>query len=229
MEEKKSYKADLEHRRPWVFLAALVGTVAFFVAVLFIPFKAIGEWTEELLDDYSMDLDLDLKDKEDLIAAAQPQEVIQKREEAPKLNKVEETAEEAPEMIENEQPPLEQEVEEEEDTPPINLNGDDEEKNRIAQELPEYPGGMVEFMKWLTATLKYPENALRYQKKGRVMASFIVNADGSISDIKLTQGVHPDLDAEVLRVLRLMPKWKPGIENGRFCRSKVAIPVVFDF
>lgn len=96
------------------------------------------------------------------------------------------------------------------------------------EQLPEYPGGMVEFMKWLTAMLKYPDAALKRKIEGKVMVSFIVNADGSISDIKLVKGAHKLLDDEALRVVRLMPKWKPGLEGGRPCRTMISIPIVFE-
>ena len=119
--------------------------------------------------------------------------------------------------------PKEEKIEKEE---PINLN--DAETLKIVEQLPEYPGGMVEFMKWLTVMLKYPDAALKRKIEGKVMVSFIVNADGSISDIKLVQGAHKLLDDEALRVVRLMPKWKPGLEGGRPCRSMISIPIVFE-
>jgi protein TonB len=99
---------------------------------------------------------------------------------------------------------------------------------KVVEELPQYPGGMVEFMKWLTATLKYPDRALKMKIRGKVMVSFIVNKDGSISDIKLVRSVHKLLDDEALRVIKMMPNWKPGLEKGKPCRSMIAIPVVFD-
>ena len=98
---------------------------------------------------------------------------------------------------------------------------------RIVEQLPEFPGGMVEFMKWLTKNLKYPILAQQQQIEGKVVVSFIVNKDGSIVNIKLEKSIHPLLDREALRVMRMMPKWKPGIENAKPCRTLFAIPVVF--
>ena len=98
---------------------------------------------------------------------------------------------------------------------------------RIVQQLPEFPGGWVEFMKWLTKNLKYPILAQQQQIEGKVVVSFIVNKDGSIVNIKLEKSIHPLLDREALRVMRMMPKWKPGIENAKPCRTLFAIPVVF--
>ncbi|MBQ9560896.1 MAG: energy transducer TonB [Prevotella sp.] len=227
MEVKKSYKADLEHRRPMFFVASLVGVTLFFIAVLFIPYKSIGELLDEAFDDYTMDLDLK-QEKDDMISAALPQQKEEPKI-AEKLNKVEEAAE--PVMEELTPAPKEEkheDVEETKEEPPINLNEDDEEVMKVVEELPQYPGGMVEFMKWLTATLKYPEQALKRKIEGKVIVSFIVNKDGTLSDIKLTKRVNKLLDDEALRVARMMPNWKPGIDKGKPCRSMIAIPIVFE-
>ena len=231
MEEKKSYKADLEHRRPLVFAIALVAVTALFVGILFIPFKSLSDIGEELFDDYSMDLELKANDQDDMISAALPQPEVEKKE-ADQLNKVDDTPEMAPEQLE--QPPRQaddEEAKEEEKTdeePPINLNGDDEEVLRIVEQLPEYPGGMVEFVKWLTATLKYPDDALQRRMQGKVMISFIVEKDGTLTGLKVIKSAGKIFDDEALRVARLMPQWKPGKADGKPCRSMIAIPIVFE-
>lgn len=210
------------------FAIALVGVVALLALVLFFPYKTIGEMIEESFDDYSMDLDFKANNQDDMISAALPQEEKIEKE-SNQLNKVDETQELAPEDIdpvENKEEEKQEEQQEEEKQEPINLN--DAETLKIVEQLPEYPGGMVEFMKWLTAMLKYPDAALKRKIEGKVMVSFIVNADGSISDIKLVKGAHKLLDDEALRVVRLMPKWKPGLEGGHPCRSMISIPIVFE-
>jgi tonB family C-terminal domain len=98
---------------------------------------------------------------------------------------------------------------------------------RIARQMPEYPGGIVEFMKWLQRTLRYPPAAQEQGVQGIVMVSFIVNVDGTITDQKVVRGVNEELDAEALRVISHMPKWKPGLEKGKPCRTLFAIPIVF--
>ncbi len=227
MEEKKSYKADLEHRRPMFLVASFIGVTLLFVAVLFIPYRNLADMLDEAFDDYAMDLDLK-PEKDDMISAALPQQKEQPKV-AEKLNKVEETTEP---MMEELTPPVPQEkqddVEETKDEPPINLDEDKEEVLKIVEELPQYPGGMVEFMKWLTATLKYPEQALKRRIQGKVIVSFIVNKDGTLSDIKLSKSVNKLLDDEALRVARMMPNWKPGIDQGKPCRTMIAIPIVFE-
>ena len=227
MEIKKSHKADLEHRRPLFFVASLLGVTLLFVGLLFVPFRNIGDIIDRAFDDYEMDLDL--KEKDDMISAALPQQQkVEQQQEPTRYNKVDEATEIVEEPVDL--PPVEEktDAEETEEEPPINLNEDDEDVLKIVEELPEYPGGMVEFMKWLTATLKYPQKALKQKIKGKVMVSFIVNKDGTISDIKLVKSVHKLLDDEALRVIRMMPNWKPGLEKGKPCRSMIAIPVVFE-
>lgn len=72
-----------------------------------------------------------------------------------------------------------------------------------------------------------PLTAQRAKRKGTVLVSFIVNKDGSIADRKVVKSVSPELDREALRVLRLMPKWKPGEDHGQPCRTYICIPIVF--
>ena len=114
-------------------------------------------------------------------------------------------------------------------TPPPLLtdNADNPQDFRIVQQLPEFPGGIVEFMKWLQRHLQYPEEARQKCIQGKVMVSFIVNKDGSITDAKVTRSVNPQLDGEAMRVINLMPKWKPGVDNGKPCRTLFTIPIVF--
>lgn len=99
---------------------------------------------------------------------------------------------------------------------------------RTVEKLPEFPGGMVQFMKWLTRNLRYPTTAQDQRLQGKVVVSFIVNKDGSTAGLKVEHSAFPALDAEVLRVLRTMPRWKPGMMEEKPCRTLVTIPVVFN-
>lgn len=107
------------------------------------------------------------------------------------------------------------------------LDKDDVKELRVVEQLPQFPGGPVEMMKWLTKTLQYPKDAQKRNKQGKVVAQFIVEKDGSVSDLKLTTKVYPSLDREAMRVLKLMPKWKAGVQNDKPCRTRVCIPIVF--
>jgi len=99
---------------------------------------------------------------------------------------------------------------------------------RVVEDLPQFPGGAVEFMKWLTKNLKYPPSAQQRKIKGRVVAQFVVNKDGSLSDLQVVQPLEPACDAEVMRVLKTMPQWKAGMMNAKPCRTMVCIPIVFN-
>ena len=97
---------------------------------------------------------------------------------------------------------------------------------RIIEELPEFPGGASAFMKWLTHNLKYPRS-MDEGEDGEVVVQFIVNKNGTISDLKIAKSLNEDCDREVMRVFRLMPKWKPGITGGKPARTQYVVPVVF--
>lgn len=238
MEIKKSHKADLEHLRPWMFLAGVVLTIVLFVGIMELRVLSSYLNTEED-EDFTMNMELTPNDERDLIAAAEKKEVSagnseeEQKKEAGELNKVDElqqlmqTNEELFTFTPGDNLRDEDFKEDDEDEP-INLNDDDPETLRIVQELPEYPGGMVEFMKWLTLNLRYPPAALRTKIEGTVMISFIVNTDGSISNIKVEKHAHALLENEALRIASMMPKWKPGKDHGKVCRSQVAIPIVFE-
>ena len=98
-----------------------------------------------------------------------------------------------------------------------------------AEQAPVFPGGMMQLMKWLTKNLRYPEVARRAKVSGKVVVAFMVNTDGSVSDVKLIKNVEPSLDREALRVVRMMPNWEPGISGGKVCRTLVHLPIVFKF
>ena len=91
----------------------------------------------------------------------------------------------------------------------------------------EFPGGMAECMKWLSKNMKYPTISQENGVQGRVIVQFVVNRDGSIVDAVVARGVDPYLDKEALRVVGLMPKWKPGKQRGKEVRVKYTLPVMF--
>lgn len=102
-----------------------------------------------------------------------------------------------------------------------------EEVFMVAEQMPEFPGGMKELLKFLQDNLKYPENAMMNNVQGRVIVQFVVEKDGTLTEFKVARSVDPDLDAEALRVLQTMPKWKPGMQRGKIVRVKFTVPVSF--
>ncbi len=97
----------------------------------------------------------------------------------------------------------------------------------VVEQMPEFPGGAVEMMKFLSENVKYPEAAMKAGTQGRVLATFIVEADGTVTNIKVVKKVSDEIDAEAVRVIKAMPKWKPGMQNGKVVRVKYTIPVTF--
>ncbi|MDE5876582.1 MAG: TonB family protein [Muribaculaceae bacterium] len=95
------------------------------------------------------------------------------------------------------------------------------------EQMAEFPGGQAELMKWLSNNIRYPEAAAQNDIQGRVVVKFVVEKDGSIGNAEIVRGVDKDLDREALRVVKKMPKWQPGKNNGVTVRSYFTLPVTF--
>lgn len=91
----------------------------------------------------------------------------------------------------------------------------------------EFPGGQAALMKWLSNNIRYPESAQQNDIQGRVVVKFVVEKDGSIGQATIAKGVDKDLDREAIRVVKKMPKWQPGKNNGVAVRSYFTLPVTF--
>ena len=99
----------------------------------------------------------------------------------------------------------------------------------VVEEMPQYPGGAEALLEFLNQNVQYPEEAEKAGIQGRVIATFVVEKDGSVSNAKVVKSVDPLLDAEALRVISAMPKWKPGKQNGQVVRVKYTVPLSFHF
>lgn len=99
----------------------------------------------------------------------------------------------------------------------------------VVEEMPQYPGGPQALFEFLSNNVKYPEEAEKAGIQGRVIATFVVETDGSVSNAKVVKSVDPLLDAEALRVISAMPKWKPGKQNGKVVRVRYTVPLSFHF
>ena len=97
----------------------------------------------------------------------------------------------------------------------------------VVEEMPSFPGGQGALMSFLNSNIKYPVVAQENGVQGRVIVGFVVERDGSITDVKVMRSVDPSLDREAQRVVRAMPRWKPGKQNGSAVRVKYTVPVVF--
>ncbi|QEC76213.1 energy transducer TonB [Mucilaginibacter ginsenosidivorax] len=106
----------------------------------------------------------------------------------------------------------------------------EEDPNKIfasVENLPEFPGGQDKFIAYLSKNIRYPAVDRENGTQGRVILTFVVERDGSLTDIKVTRSLSQGTDAEATRVLKSSPKWKPGIQNGRPVRVQYSVPVSF--
>ena len=225
MEIKKSPKADLENKKTTNLLIGAILTLS----VLFIGF----EWSER---DKQVATDTGLTEivfEEEIIPITE-QEQPKQAPPPPEAPKVEEVLE----IMDNDSKVEESTIQASDDTQaavevkytPVEVEEEEVEEEQIFQIVEEpasFPGGMGECMKWLGKNIKYPTISQENGVQGRVIIQFVVNRDGSIVDAQVARGVDPYLDKEALRVVGLMPKWKPGKQRGKEVRVKYTLPVMF--
>lgn len=108
---------------------------------------------------------------------------------------------------------------------PLAANTD--EVFKVVEVDPEFPGGVEALYKYLAENIKYPEKAKNNKVEGRVYITFVIEKDGTVSDAKVLRSVNEELDAEALRVINAMPKWKPGMQQGVPVRVQYNIPITF--
>lgn len=235
MESKKTSKADLNEKRGTFFVLGIILALALLFVSLEYTSKEFDSFLDdEYLDDLAQDFELlPSMDEEEELETASPQERTTVLTENIKVT------EEVPSEIDNTSittPLIEQEVTEDitneketdEQTPPnVAEQAEEPIQFRIVEQYPEFPGGMTEYMKWLTRNLRYPDIARSQKIQGKVVVQFIVNQDGTIADAKVVKSVNPHLDREAMRVIRMMPSWKPGIQDNKPCKTMVAVPIVF--
>ena len=98
----------------------------------------------------------------------------------------------------------------------------------MPDQLPEFPGGIQAMMKFLSTNIKYPVEAQKKGISGRVIVQFVIMEDGTLDQAKVIRGVDPLLDEEALRVVKSMPKWKPGMDRGEAVKVRFTAPIMFN-
>ncbi|MGM9712752.1 MAG: energy transducer TonB [Prevotella sp.] len=236
MLQRKTHHADIERLRPRLFLVAFFVSLLLFVIALNWPTPTqIACMIESIDSDPVVDIDLSQLKQDDHQIVAKAHEKPASTDRINKVDKVIDAKEEERQLKDKIQFTTSeadgadklQEREAEPIAPPVVDMDNNAVSLRVIEELPEFPGGMSEFMQWLNRALKYPYRAQNAKQQGQVNVTFVVEKDGSITNIKLVKMTHTALDAEVLRVMRIMPKWKPATSHGKPCRAVVAVPVVF--
>jgi protein TonB len=110
---------------------------------------------------------------------------------------------------------------------PTDTSKNDNQIYTAVQQQASFPGGLKAFGDYLTKNVKYPENAKKQNIKGYVFITFVVEKDGSLSNIKILRSVSSDIDAEATRVIAASPKWEPGRQNGQAKRTQFTVPIKF--
>lgn len=231
---RKTKKADIEQYRPMAFLIGLVVALS----LLFVAF----EFSYSIIDDDTADeLDNDFVEELEIQPVMPMQNMValkeqRKEAQSERIVAAEDNTAVPEEMVKDPSAGNDNEGDGEEAAKenipetavsPIAVDKDNPLNFHVMEELPQFPGGAVEMMKWLTKNLKYPEGARNRKKQGRVVVQFDINTNGKVGDIKVIKSVDPQLDREALRVIRMMPDWKPGIQNDKPCRTRVVVPVWF--
>ena len=112
------------------------------------------------------------------------------------------------------------------DDPDLQKNNSDKAYD-LVEEMPQYPGGVGKLMEYVSMNVRYPKEAESKSIQGRVIITFVIEKDGSIEDAEVVKSVDPALDAEALRVVKAMPKWTPGKQDGKPIRVKYTMPITF--
>ena len=222
MQVKKSEKASLEKDK-------LVYVLMGLVFVLSLVYVAL-EWTErevtksEVTDtDFLFEEEVEIQQTSQETPPPPPPPAVQEVE---VLNVVEDNVE--TESIEVNTEETEQEVV---IAAPVEAPVEEEEEEVVfvvVEKMPEFPGGQQALFKYLSENVKYPVIAQENGIQGRVICQFVVNRDGSIVDVEVVRsGGDPSLDKEAIRVIKSMPKWKPGKQRGKPVRVKYTVPVNF--
>ena len=104
---------------------------------------------------------------------------------------------------------------------------DSEKVYNSCQVMPQFPGGEKAMMEFIATNLKYPQQAVKDDVQGMVLVDFVINTEGKVTDPKIVRSLSPECNAEVIRVVGLMPAWTPGKQDGKTVNVKYTLPVMF--
>lgn len=229
IEVKKSHMADLERKRPFRLLMGMALAIVFFVVTMEYSVNSNDlNGDSDYLDEIAEDMEFippiqqNLPVEKEEVKKSDQLDVVEEVYENEVLDEKEE--ESKPELLEEEEVPDDVLEEKTESVLIEETKEDDVMEPRDLDDLPIFPENL---QIWFTKNLKYPESAQKDKVEGKVYVSFIVNADGSVSDVKIEKSVDPRLDREAVRVIKMMPQWQPGLYKGKPTRTKARLPVVF--
>ncbi len=223
MEEKKSPKANLENKKLMFIQIGLILSLAVAWAVFEMKSYDKREIDEsllrstEVLDEEMVEITKQDEPKPEPVEMPKQTTQLEIVEDDVEVEDIEINADvQQNEVIEEYVAP---EIEEEEVV--------EQEIFQIVEEMPSFPGGEQKLMEYVGKNVKYPQIARESGIKGRVFVSFVVEPDGSVSNVKVLRGIGGGCDEEAMRVVKSMPKWKPGKQRGKAVRVSYMLPVNF--
>ena len=225
MEVKKSPKADLESKKSTFILIGLV--VSLFVIWRVFEYKS---YDKQSLDDFQRTVEVIEEEMVEITKQEQPK--IQPPAPKPQVTQIEivDNEEEIEDEIEIDAEVSQDEVIEEYDFAPAEIEEEEiveAEIFKVVEVMPEFPGGPAKMMEYIQKNIKYPMMARESDIQGRVFVSFVVEPDGSISNVGVMRGIGGGCDEEAVRVVNSMPKWNPGKQRGTAVRCSFTVPIIF--
>ena len=223
MEEKKSPKANLENKKLMFMQIGMI--ISLLIAWLAFEHKNYDKreideslLNREIVEDLEM-TEITKQDEQKPQPVELPKQTTQLEivQDDVEVDDIEINAEVDQQEVIEEYVPVE--VEEEEVV--------EQEIFQIVEEMPSFPGGEAKLMEYVAKNIKYPQIARETGIQGRVFVGFVVEPDGSISNVKLLRGIGGGCDEEAMRVIKSLPKWKPGKQRGKAVRVSYQIPVFF--
>ncbi len=225
MEIKKSPKADLESKKLTFALIGLVVTL--FIVWRVFEYKS---YDKQVVD--NMQQSVEVIEEEMVEITKQEQPKPQPPAPKPQVTQIEivDNEEEIEEEIEIDAEVSQDEVLEEYDFTPPEIEEEEiveAEIFKVVEEMPEFPGGAAKMMEFIQKNIKYPMMARESDIQGRVFVNFVVEPDGTITNVTVMRGIGGGCDEEALRVVQSMPNWKPGKQRGSAVRCSFTVPIIF--
>ena len=225
MEIKKSPKADLESKKLTFALIGLVVTL--FIVWRVFEYKSYDKQT---IDDLQQTVEVIEEEMVEITKQEQPKvQPPQPKPQVTQIQIVEDDVEVEDEIDINAEVDQDEVIEEYEFTPPEIEEEEivEAEIFKVVEEMPEFPGGAAKMMEYIQKNIKYPMMARESDIQGRVFVNFVVEPNGTITNVTVMRGIGGGCDEEALRVVQSMPNWKPGKQRGSAVRCSFTVPIIF--
>lgn len=222
MDKRKTAKADLERKRPFFIEIGLIVALA----LVFLGF----EWKQYERNDSKFETEADYDVEEDIVLNTEreePPKPEEKQAESQELNIVEDEVDVDDNLNIDAEADDDTEVDDYEPVEVDEPEVEEEEVFTVVEEQPSFPGGEEARRKYLRDNIEYPQMARESGIEGTVFVTFVVEPDGSITDVRVLRGIGGGCDEEALRVVRNMPEWEPGKQRGKEVRVQFNMPIRF--